>query len=60
MANSTPCQTNDAIYGIILTQNSVSVKVELPFELELDDENMEILKTNLHNAMELVLARYFK
>ncbi len=59
MANATPCQTSGAIFHIAVNDKSVSCKVELPMELKLSEEQAEILETNIHNAMELVLAPYF-
>lgn len=59
MAVETPCQTNDAIYSIIIESSNVGIAVSLPFELNLSPEDESILKGNLHNVMELVLSRYF-
>jgi len=59
MAINTPCQTDGAIYGISITQDTVMCMVELPFSLDLNSNEENTLRTNLHNALELVLARYF-
>jgi hypothetical protein len=39
--------------------DKVSVEVELPMELDLTEEEAKLLESNIHNAMELVLAPYF-
>jgi hypothetical protein len=59
MAEGTPCQTDGAVYGIAISDDTVMCHVELPFRLSLTDSQVELLRTNLHNAMELVLARYW-
>jgi hypothetical protein len=37
----------------------VSCEVKLPFDLVLTEDEAAILEANLHNATEMVLARYF-
>lgn len=59
MAEETRCQTDGAVYGFAITVNTVMVHVELPFPLGLTDDETSLLKSNLHNAIELVLARYW-
>lgn len=59
MAMQTPCQTSGAIFHTEVSERRVSVSVDLPMALELDEAAAELLEANLHNAMELVLARYF-
>jgi hypothetical protein len=59
MAASTPCQTDGATYGIKIGADTVMCLIELPFQFDLDEAETSLLKTNIHNAMELVLARYF-
>lgn len=59
MAAETPCQTDGAVYGFALTANTVMCHVELPFSLALDAAGVSLLRANLHNALELVLARYW-
>lgn len=58
MATATPCQTHGAVYGIEIGARQISVTVELPFVLDID-QIAETLRANLHNAVELVLAPYF-
>ncbi len=60
MANKTQCLTNGAIYHTGISEDSVSVKVNLPFKLDISDEEAEILETLIHNQMELILRPYFK
>lgn len=59
MANTTPCQTPDAIYYTKVSPDRVSVSVDLPRDLELTADQAQTLENNMHNAMELVLAPYF-
>jgi hypothetical protein len=58
-AVKTKCQTPDAQFNIEINDKSVSVKVELPMELDLSESEAKLLESNIHNAMELVLAPYF-
>ncbi len=58
-ANSTVCQTPDARFHISIKDKIVSCKVNLPESLELTETEAKLLETNIHNAMELVLAKYF-
>lgn len=58
-AVKTECQTPDAQFNIEISTDKVSVEVELPMELDLTEEEAKLLESNIHNAMELVLAPYF-
>lgn len=60
MAMETPCQTSGAQFHIRIQKRTVAVKVDLPMNLLLDEDEAQVLEANLHNAMELVLARYFR
>ncbi|HIE84743.1 MAG TPA: hypothetical protein EYQ00_13280 [Dehalococcoidia bacterium] len=60
MANKTPCLTSGAIFHTGISEDNVSVKVDLPFKLEITSEEAEILETMIHNQMELILRSYFK
>jgi len=55
MANKTECQTPGAIFHTEIKPKKVSISVDLPNDLNLDEKQAALLKTNLHNAMELVL-----
>ena len=59
MANATPCQTPGAQFHTHITENGFNVLVALPQPLRLTTAEAELLETNIHNALELVLARYF-
>ncbi len=59
-AVKTECQTPDAQFNIEIKDDKVSVEVELPMSLDLTEEEAKLLESNIHNAMELVLAPYFK
>lgn len=58
-AVKTSCQTNDVKYAIKIKPKCISIQADLPSELEIDEEESKILDANLHNAMELVLSKYF-
>ena len=60
MANSTKCLTQGATYRTLIDRKKVYVSVELPFELDIDEEEAEVLDILLHNQVELVLRSYFK
>jgi len=59
MAQRTKCQTPGALYYTRISGKTLTVQVELPKELALSEEDATLLESNLHNAVELVLARYF-
>lgn len=59
-AVKTECQTPDAQFNIDISDEKVSVEVELPMKLDLTEDEAKLLESNIHNAMELVLAPYFK
>lgn len=59
MARETICQTPNAEFHIHVGPHLVSCVVDIPFELVLDEAEVTLLESNLHNMMELVLARYF-
>lgn len=60
MADPTKCLTPGAIYNFRIRSNKVFVEVELPFDLEIDESEAEILETLMHNSMESILRPYFK
>ena len=59
MAAETKCLTNGAIYNTEITSQRVSVSVELPFKLEIGEEEAKLLDALIHNQLELVLRPYF-
>lgn len=60
MSIATACQTHGAIYSTKIRPQSVAIRVDLPEPLGLSGEEAEVLEANPHNALELVLARYFQ
>lgn len=60
MAMSTTCQTSGAQFHTSISSASVEIRVDLPFNLDLTEEQAKILEANLHNVLELVLAPHFK
>ncbi len=59
-AIKTVCQTSGAEFHTQIEGKQVSVTVDLPIELDITPEEAKVLEANMHNAMELVLAPYFK
>ena len=59
MAQETPCQTPGARFHSHISGQKIEVSVNLPQTLDLSEAEAKLLDTNLHNALELVLARYF-
>ena len=59
MAIETGCLTSGAIFHTSIQEKSVSVVVELPFQLEISEKEAEILDILIHNQMELLLRPYF-
>jgi len=62
MALATPCQTPGAQFTTHINSAGIMVGVEMPIDnpLDLTGEEAEMLEANLHNAVEQVLAKYFK
>lgn len=60
MAKPTACQTPGAEFHIHVGKRLVSCVIDLPHELDLNDDELELLKNNLNNSIELVLSRYFQ
>ena len=60
MALATKCLTNDAVFHTAINEREVSVKGELPFKLEISEEEAEMLEKLIHNQMELVLRSCFE
>ena len=52
-------KSNGAIYNTEITSQRVSVSVELPFKLEISEEEAKLLDALIHNQLELVLRPYF-
>jgi hypothetical protein len=58
LAVPTPCQTPGAIFHVHVTDGEIAIRVEVP--LSFSEAEAELLDANLHNAIELVLAPFFK
>ena len=58
-ALKTKCQTPDTVYNIDISDDKISVVVNLPMKLDITEKEAKILEANIHNAMELVLKTYF-
>ena len=59
MALETKCLTPDANFVTYIGEQIVSVDVELPFTLDIDEEESSTLEKLIHNQLELVLRSYF-
>ena len=59
MALETKCLTPDAMFHTSIGTKYISTRVELPFELKIDEKEAETLEKLLHNQIELVLRPYF-
>ena len=59
MALETRCLTPDANFSTFISVRNIVTKVNLPFELEIDEGEAEILEKLIHNQLELVLRSYF-
>lgn len=59
MAIKTVCQTPGTVFHTKIESKKISCEVDLPKPIKLTEKQAELLEANIHNAMELVLARYF-
>ena len=57
--NATQCLTSGAQFHIQTSPTNISVDVDFPFTLDLDMNSAIEMETLLHNAVELVLSRYW-
>jgi len=57
--NATECLTSGAYFNTEITPRRVSISVDMPFDLDIDEKEAERLEALLHNAVELVMSRYF-
>jgi hypothetical protein len=58
-AQETKCQTPDVVYNISISDEKISITLDLPKSLQLDEEEAELLESNIHNSLEIVLSKYF-
>lgn len=54
------CKTPDAVYSTTINENDISVKVKLPFDIDLSNDKAEKLEADLHYAVEKVLSSFFE
>ena len=59
MAVQTRCQTPGANFTTHITTRAVVSIVDFGRDLTLSEEEAKLLEDNIHNALELVLARYY-
>jgi hypothetical protein len=59
VAQKTKCLTPETIFHTAISERSISVKADLPFKLDISEEEAETLERLLHNQIEIVLSRYF-
>jgi hypothetical protein len=59
MAIETKCQTPGTDFHTTIGKRVIGMTVVLPFRLDIDEEEAEVLYANLHNVIELVLTKYF-
>lgn len=58
-AVKTDCQTCGVVYDTKIKSKEITIKLRLPKDLDITDNESKELSGNLHNALELVLAKYF-
>ena len=59
MANSTKCLTSGAIFHTHITDSGIVTKITLPFNLDINEDEAEIIETLIHNSLETILRPYF-
>lgn len=59
VAVETPCQTPGAQFETHITSRGVTATVLFNRRIELGEDEAKLLDDNIHNALEMVLARYF-
>ena len=60
MALETKCLTPGANFHSSIGTKYISMRVVLPFELKINEEEAKLLDDLLHNQIELVLRTYFR
>ncbi len=60
MAIETKCLTPNAVYHISISEKQVIAKVDLPFALDIDEPEAEVLEALIHNQLELILRSYYE
>ena len=59
MALETRCLTPDAKFHTYIGERLIAIDVELPFKLDLNEQDATLLEKIIHNQLELVLRSYF-
>ena len=59
MALETRCLTPDANFTTFISPRTIASTVNLPFKLEISEEEAVILEKLIHNQLELVFRSYF-
>lgn len=59
LTSETVCLTPGAIYQMGITSRYVAIIVDFPCEIDLIEDDAKLLETCLHNAVELVLAKWW-
>ena len=57
--NATRCLTSGAQFHISSNPRGIGINVDFPFQLDLDENQAIEMEDLLHNAIELVLSRYW-
>jgi len=60
MAVETKCQTPGTYFNTHISGAMIKIEVITPVLLNQTKEEAELLEANIHNALELVLAPYFR
>jgi hypothetical protein len=55
-----PCKTPGSVFHIFVEDNEVGARVNLPFDLELEEEEYQELEDDIHDALEEILSKYFE
>jgi hypothetical protein len=59
-AQESNCLTPNATYEIKTSPSGITASVKFPNEITLSEEDAKQFELNVHNALELALAIYFK
>jgi hypothetical protein len=59
MAVPTECQTPGAWFSVHTTDRALEVTVHFSKSLNLNEKEARLLEANVHNALEMVLAKYY-
>ena len=54
------CLTPGAIYDMDISPNVVGVKVRLPMNIDITEEEAKQLEDEMHDALEAILSKYFR